>query len=184
MRIISTIIASIFLLLFSHYHALSCWEHSDCAVHAPFCYLYGQLAIGYCTDCMYCQWCTDGVDDTCGNGCGQTTYYGASCDTSASTSTTDISQFSLSHQSHLFPSADECDWVQTNVNDYGQYPLGNNATVTANECIYLAWNNNCEIANYHDASQTCKCQSGEDRTVEYGSGYRSCFVDEWRNDRG
>merc|ERR1740123_642510 len=108
---------------------------------------------------MYCQWCTDGVDDTCGNGCGQTTFYEAS-----------------------FPSADECDWVQTNVNDYGQYPLGNNATMTADECIELAWNDDCEIANYHDASQTCKCQSGEDQTVEYGSEYRSCFLDEWRSD--
>merc|ERR1739842_248355 len=29
---------------------------------------------------------------------------------------------------------------------------------------------------------TCKCQFGTDETIEYGSGYRSCFLDEYRSE--
>jgi len=50
--------------LFDTYYTFECNVHGDCDTLYPFCY------DGICTSCDECQWCSDGVDNTCGDSCG------------------------------------------------------------------------------------------------------------------
>merc|ERR1719245_2993714 len=153
----------------------ACYSHSDCGSSAPFCYEYSSYyGYGYCSDCDTSTFCSYGIDGTCGDECGQETYYGASCDGSSNSIDWGYDDG--------YPTAEECDWVKTNANSDGQTLLSSDSTM--DECIETAWTWGCDIANWHNATSgetACYCQYGDDQTVEEGSEYRSCFLDEYRD---
>jgi len=57
----------------------------------------------------------------------------------------------------------------------------NNNNFTADACIEEAWFYGCDIAMYGEEDWECWCQYGDDETVVAGTGYESCFLDEYRD---
>jgi len=156
-----------------------CYEHSDCGSSSPFCYSYSGSS-GYCTSCTSCYYCSYGVDGTCGDDCGQTTYYGSSCD--GSDDSVDYNGGS-SWYGEDYPSAEECDWVGMDQSSY-DWELSSNST--RDECIQEAWDNNCESAKWHNATsggKACYCgyDDEEEAVAQSGSEYQSCFLEEYRS---
>ena len=65
------------------------------------------------------------------------------------------------------------------MNSDGEYQLTGN--YTADACIEAAWNAGCDIAVHGEEGWDCWCQYGDDETVVAGTGYESCFLDEYRD---